>query len=60
MPLSWLAGGACLMIAVMAGVSDRARRLRDDPDRVGVVDWRSVQLFALMAAMICAGIAFKA
>ncbi|MDN4630330.1 hypothetical protein QCD71_02280 [Sphingomonas sp. PsM26] len=42
-----------LVGAVLAGVADWRRTRRDDLDRVGWLDWRSVQMFALIAAALC-------
>ena len=47
----WAAGGAALL-ALVAGLADRRRRLRDDPDSVGWVDWRTVQMAALLATIL--------
>lgn len=57
--MMWGVGaGAAVLLAVAAGLGDRRRRLRQDLDRVGVVDWRTVQMAALLAAMIMAGLGF--
>jgi hypothetical protein len=59
--MMWGVGaGAAVLLAITAGLGDRRRRLRQDLDRVGVVDWRTVQMAALLAAMIMAGIGFHA
>lgn len=47
----WSAG-ASLAVALGAAFADRRRRLRDDPDRVGLVDWRTVQMAALLATIL--------
>jgi len=54
------AAGAALLVAVAAAIADRRRRLRDDPDRVGWIDWRSVQLAALLAAILLVSIGLHA
>lgn len=51
---------AMLMVAIIAGWRDHARLRRHDPDAVGAVDWRTVQMAAILAAMILAGLAFNA
>jgi hypothetical protein len=57
--MMWGVGaGAAVLLAIAAGMGDRRRRLRQDLDRVGVVDWRTVQMAALLAAMIMAGLGF--
>lgn len=57
--MMWGVGaGAAVLLAVAAGLGDRRRRLRQDLDRVGVVDWRTVQMAALLAAIIMAGLGF--
>lgn len=49
----WGAAAIALVIAVLAGIADARRARRDDLDRVGLLDWRSVQMFALIAAALC-------
>jgi len=44
--------GAAVLVALFSGLRDRRRRLRADPDRVGWVDWRTVQLAALLATIL--------
>jgi hypothetical protein len=48
-----------VVLALGAGVADYRQRKRVDLDRVGLFDWRSVQVFALIAAIVVAGLAFK-
>ncbi|THD34811.1 MAG: hypothetical protein E7773_14225 [Sphingomonas sp.] len=48
-----------LVVAVIAGVIDWRHRKRDDLDRVALLDWRSVQVFALIAAIIAVSVAFN-
>ncbi|MGY2733138.1 hypothetical protein [Sphingomonas sp. UYP23] len=55
--LWWIAAGVAVGIAVLAGVADWRRDRRADLDRVGWVDWRSTQMFALIAAAGCAIVA---
>ncbi len=47
------------VLAVAAGIADYRQRKRADLDRVGLFDWRSIQVFALIAAIIIAGLAFN-
>jgi hypothetical protein len=48
-----------VVLAVIAGIADYRQRKRADLDRVGLFDWRSIQVFALIAAIVIAGLAFK-
>lgn len=41
-----------LVVAVLAGIADWRHRKRDDLDRVAWFDWRSVQVFALIGAIV--------
>ncbi len=52
MPAMFWAAAAALLLALVAGLLDRRRRLRADPDRVGWVDWRTVQMAALLGAIL--------
>ncbi|HEX4694702.1 hypothetical protein [Sphingomonas sp.] len=46
-----------LVVASLAGVADWRHRKRDDLDRVALLDWRSVQFFALVAAVVAFSVA---
>ena len=54
----WGAGGSVL-VALFAAVAERRRQRRRDPDRVGWVDWRAVQLFGLVGALILVSVALN-
>ena len=41
-----------LAVALIAGIADWRHRRRDDLDRVAWFDWRSVQVFALIGAIV--------
>ena len=41
------------MLAVLAGLADRRRSRRADLDRIGLLDWRGVQMFALIGVAVC-------
>lgn len=56
----WWVCGAALAVAVFAGWRDWRRARRHDPDAVGLVDWPTVQVFALIAAALLGSIAFNA
>ena len=52
MPLLFWCAGGTVLLALAAAFADRRRRLRADPDRVGLVDWRTVQMAALLATIL--------
>ena len=54
-----IAAGVAIAVAVLAGVGDWRHRRRADLDRVGWVDWRSLQLFALAAALVALSFAMN-
>jgi hypothetical protein len=47
------------LTALAAGVIDWRHRKRADLDRVSLIDWRNVQVFALIATIIAAAVAFQ-
>jgi len=55
--MAWPVAGALAALAILAGWRDRQRRFRTDPDRVGVVDWPTVQVLALVALAIVVSLA---
>ena len=51
--MPWLiAGTVAFAVAVLAGLGERRRKRRLDLDRVGWVDWPTVQMAALIAVAI--------
>lgn len=48
-----------LAVALLAGVADWRHRKRDDLDRVAWLDWRSVQVFALIGAIVAFSLAMN-
>jgi hypothetical protein len=56
----WWGGAAvAVLVAVIAGIADWRRQQRADLDAVGWVDWRSLHVFALIAAAVCAGLVWR-
>ena len=55
----WGVAGVLLAVAVGAGLGDRRRRRRRDLDRVGWVDWPTVQMLAMIALAITVALAAK-
>jgi hypothetical protein len=55
--LWWIAAVGAVLVAVLAGVADWRRQRRADLDRVGLVNWPSVQMFALIGAAACVFVA---
>lgn len=50
---------ALALTALVAGVIDWRHRKRDNLDRVSLLDWRNIQVFALISAIIAAAVAFQ-
>jgi hypothetical protein len=55
----WSGVGVAIAVALFSGWRDWRRARRDDPDAVSMIDWPIVQIFALIAAAVLAGLAFK-
>lgn len=51
--------GALALTALVAGIIDWRHRKRDNLDRVSLIDWRNVQVFTLIGAIIAAAVAFQ-
>lgn len=52
MPALWLAAGGAALIAILAALADRRRTARPDLDRITPLDWRTVQLAAIVAVLL--------
>ena len=57
---AWCGAAAMAVLAVAAWWGDQRRRQRADLDRVGLIDWPTVQVIAVLAALILASIALNA
>ena len=55
----WIAGGAALLIAVAAGLAERARHNRRNLDDTGWMPWRGIQVAAVFAAVAILILALK-
>ncbi|MEO6717944.1 MAG: hypothetical protein ABIM50_11950 [Novosphingobium sp.] len=53
-------GAVAVAIAVVAGLGDRRRMRRSDPDAVGFMPWRDVAFWSSMIAAVLLGLAAKA
>jgi hypothetical protein len=53
----WIGAGGTLALAIVAGVGDRRRSRRANLDSIGLVDWPTVQVLALIVTAILASIA---
>lgn len=54
------AAASCVVTALGAGWGDHRRTRRTDPDAVGWLDWRSVQLAAIAGALVLGTLALRA
>ena len=50
---------ALALVALVAGIADWRHKKRSDLDRVSLFDWRNIQVFALIGAIIAAAVAFQ-
>jgi hypothetical protein len=54
----WLALAlAALVVAAVSHVADRRRLQRSEPDRIGVIDWRTVQIAAIAVMLLAISLA---
>jgi len=57
--LMWGLAGAGVGMAVLSGWADHCRRRRADLDRVGLIDWPTVQLASIAVAIIAVSLALS-
>ncbi len=55
----WAGAVVAAAVALFSGWRDWQRARRADPDAVSMIDWPTVQVFALIAAAVMAGLAFR-
>ncbi len=55
----WTGVGVAIAVALLSGWRDWRRARRDDPDEVSMIDWPTVQVFALLAAAILGVLAVR-
>lgn len=55
----WGGAVAALLLAVVSGVGDSRRRKRRDLDRVGFIPWATVQVMAMLGAVILVSVALN-
>ncbi|QNA84586.1 hypothetical protein G4G27_11745 [Sphingomonas sp. So64.6b] len=56
----WVAAAIAVLAAILAGLGDHRRKRRVDLDRVGLINWPTLQMLALIAAAILVILAFHA
>ena len=55
----WSGVAACAALAVASGLADWRRKRRANLDRIGAVDWTSVQFAALFGGVMLAALAIS-
>lgn len=55
----WSGVAACAVVAVASGVAEWRRRRRVNLDRVGAVDWTTLQFAALFGGVMLAAVALS-
>jgi hypothetical protein len=53
------AAASCAVAAAGAAWGDSRRTRRHDPDAVGLIDWRTLQLIAIAAALVLGALAIR-
>ncbi|WP_170318346.1 hypothetical protein [Sphingomonas sp. PAMC 26621] len=51
--MGWVGAAVAFGVAVLAEFADRRTVRRTNLDRVGWLDWRTVQMGAVIAAVVC-------
>ncbi len=54
---AWCLAAAAFVLAALSGWADHRRRRRVDLDRVGMIDWRTVQLAAIATVLVAVSLA---
>ena len=57
---TWIVAGLAGALAIAASIADRARGRRRELDRIGWIDWRNVQMAAILALLVSTGLAVHA
>jgi len=55
----WIGGAVAVVLAIAAGIADWRRSRRADLDRIGVLDWRTVQVLCLIVAAMLGAVALN-
>ena len=55
----WIAVAVAVACAISAGIADWRRSRRADLDRIGVLDWRTVQVLCLIVAAMLGAVALN-
>jgi hypothetical protein len=56
----WAASGAAALVSAGSALADRARMRRRNLDSPGWVPWPTIQLLAMITAVVAAALAIKA
>ncbi len=56
----WGGVATCIVTVAISAVAQARQMRRDDLDRISLVPWMSIQLFAILAGVILAALAISA